>query len=62
MDVPGIRTSIYDKISVTPSFWPHYDPEGNSASNRKDYQVYQPGGKGCLFIGLTTLHRHVSAV
>jgi hypothetical protein len=38
------------------SFWPHYGPGVDSASNRNEYQEYFLGGKGGRCVGLTTLH------
>src|SRR5215475_10065943 len=42
-------------FSLTLSFWPHYGPGVDSASNRNEYQEYFPGSKGGRCIGLTTL-------
>ena len=42
-------------ISLIKSFWPHYDPEVNSASDRNEYQEYILEAKGGLRLGLTTL-------
>jgi hypothetical protein len=42
-------------ISLTYSFWPHYGPGINSASNTYKYQEYFLKGKGCWCVGLTTL-------
>jgi hypothetical protein len=48
------RWSLLD-FSLTQSFWPHYDPEVDSASNKNEYQGYLLAGKGGLCIGLKTL-------
>jgi hypothetical protein len=40
-------------FSLTKSFQPHYGVD--SASNRNEYQVNLPGGKGCRCVGLATL-------
>jgi len=37
------------------SFWSHYGPEVDSASNRNEYQEYFLGGKGGRCVRLTTL-------
>jgi len=37
------------------SFWSHYVPGVDSASNRNEYQEYFLGGKGGRYLGLTTL-------
>ena len=37
------------------SFWPHYGPGVDSASNRNEYQEYFLGDKGGRCLGLTTL-------
>ena len=37
------------------SFWPHYGPDVDSASNRNKYQEYFLGSKGGWCVGLTTL-------
>ena len=37
------------------SFWPHYVPGVDSASNRNEYQEYFLGGKVGRCVGLTTL-------
>jgi len=42
-------------FSLTYSFWPHYGPGVNSASNRNEYQEYFLADKGGRCIGLTTL-------
>ena len=42
-------------FSLTQSFWPHYGPGVDSASNRNEYQEYFLGGKGSRCIRLTTL-------
>ena len=42
-------------FSLTYSFWPHYGPGVDSASNRNEYQEYFLGGKGGRCVGLTTL-------
>jgi len=42
-------------FSLTQSFWPHYGPAVNSASNINEYQEYFLGGKGDWCIGLTSL-------
>ena len=42
-------------FSVTYSFRSHYGPGVDSASNRNEYQVYSPGGKGGRCVRLTTL-------
>ena len=40
-------------FSLTQSFYPHYDPEVNSASNKNEYQEYFVVGKGGWCAGLT---------
>jgi len=40
---------------LTKSFRPHYGPGIDSASERKWYQKYFPGGKGGRRVELTTL-------
>jgi len=42
-------------FSLTWSFWPHYGPGGDSASNRNEYQEYFLEGKGGQCVRLTTL-------
>ena len=42
-------------FSVTYSFWSHYGPGVDSASNRNEYQVYFLGVKAALCVRLTTL-------
>jgi len=42
-------------FSLAFSFQSHYDPGVDLTSNRKDYQGYFLGGKGCRCLGLTTL-------
>ena len=42
-------------FSLTQSFWLHYGPGVDSASNRNEYQEYFLGGKGSQCVGLTTL-------
>jgi hypothetical protein len=42
------------------SFWPHYDPCFDSASNGNEYQEYLQGSKGGRCVGLTTLP-HIGA-
>jgi hypothetical protein len=37
------------------TFWPHYDPGVDSASNRNEYQEYFLGGKGGRCVWLMTL-------
>jgi hypothetical protein len=37
------------------SFWPHYGPGVDSASDRNEFQEYFLGGKGGWYVGLTTL-------
>ena len=37
-------------FSMTQSFWPHYGPGVDSASNRNEYQEYFLGGRGSLKI------------
>ena len=43
------------KFSLTYSFWPHYGPGVDSASNRNEYQEFFLGGKGGRCVRLTTL-------
>ena len=45
----------HSNFSLTQSFWPHYGPGVNSASNRNEYQEYFLGSKGGRCVGLTTL-------
>ena len=40
---------------LTWSFWPHYGPGVDSASNRNEYREYLLGGKGDQCVWLTTL-------
>ena len=42
-------------FSLTSSFWPHYGPGVDSASNTNEYQEYFLRGKGGRCVGLTTL-------
>jgi len=44
----------YRNFSLTQSFWPHYGPGVNSASNRNEDQEYFLGGKGgqCVVLNL----------
>jgi len=42
-------------FSLSYSFWPHYGPGVDSASNRNKYQEYFLGAKGGQCVGLTTL-------
>ena len=42
-------------FALTLSFWLHYGPGIDSASNRNEYQKYFLGGKGDQCVGLTTL-------
>jgi hypothetical protein len=42
-------------VSLTWSFWPHYGPEVDAASDRNEYQEYFLGGKGGQCVGLTTV-------
>ena len=41
---------------------PHYDPEGDSASNRNGYQKYLLRGKGDRCVELKPYHLHVPTV
>jgi hypothetical protein len=43
------------KFSLTQPFFPHYDTEVDSTSNRNEYQDYLLRGKGGLCVGLTSL-------
>ena len=49
-------------FSLTQSFWPHYGPGVDSASNRNEYQEYFLRGKSGRCIGLTTLPPYVPIV
>ena len=40
---------------IDTSFWLHYGPGIDTASNRNEYQEYFLGGKGSRCVGLTTL-------
>jgi len=42
-------------FSLKLSFWPHYGPGVDPASNRNEYQECFLGGKGGRCVGLTTL-------
>ena len=39
-------------FSLTYSFWPHYGPWVDSASDRNEYQEYIWGGKGGIIIDI----------
>ena len=48
-------TMMSPELLLTQSFWPHYGPGIDSASNRNYYQEYFLGHKSGRCVGLTTL-------
>ena len=48
---PGVNRFFID----IKSFWPHYGPGVDSASNRNEYREYFLGGKGGRCVRLTAL-------
>jgi hypothetical protein len=51
----GFDSQCHWNFSLTYSFWQHYGPGVDSASNRNEYEEYFLGGKGGQCVGLTTL-------
>ena len=52
---PGVSGFFID----IKSFWSHYDPGVDTASNRNEYREYFLGGKGGRCVRLTTYHHSV---